>query len=142
MANERAWMYRNTGTKEVPVWEKWFVKTMADAVFVDEAGDKNIVEYIQEKIDALIGGAPGTFDTLKEIADYIAAHEEISEALNQAIISKADKVHTHAASDVTQDATHRFVTDTEKKAWDAKAEIYFASEMPSSATAGAVCFLI
>ncbi|WP_336786961.1 hypothetical protein [Paenibacillus sp. MMO-177] len=28
--------------------------------------------------------------------------------------------HTHAATDVTQDATHRFVTDTEKSTWNGK----------------------
>ena len=47
--------------------------------------EKTIVDYVNEKIDELIGGAPGTYDTLKEIADYIAAHEEVAEALNEAI---------------------------------------------------------
>lgn len=105
MANERVWNYRNAGTKEDPIWEKWFQKTVADAVFMDVEGTKNIVEYIQEKIDDLIGGAPGTYDTLKEIADYITAHEEVAEALNQAIISKADSDHTHEAADINQDVT-------------------------------------
>ena len=33
---------------------------------------------------------------------------------------KANSSHTHAATDITQDATHRFVTDTEKSTWGGK----------------------
>lgn len=32
----------------------------------------------------------------------------------------ASKVHTHATGDITQSATARFVTDTEKATWSAK----------------------
>lgn len=39
----------------------------------------------------LIGGAPATYDTLKEIADYIEKHKEVEVALNAAIGNKADK---------------------------------------------------
>lgn len=39
----------------------------------------------------LIGGAPATYDTLKEIADYIEKHKEVEIALNAAIGNKADK---------------------------------------------------
>lgn len=47
---------------------------------------------VSAAIDALIAGAPGTYDTLKEIADYIAAHEETATAINAAIGNKVDKV--------------------------------------------------
>lgn len=46
---------------------------------------------ISSAIDDLIGGAPATYDTLKEIADYIADHEEVVTALNAAIGAKLDK---------------------------------------------------
>lgn len=46
---------------------------------------------ISAAISQLIGGAPETYDTLKEIADYIASHEDVVTALNQAIGAKADK---------------------------------------------------
>lgn len=46
---------------------------------------------ISTAISNLIGGAPETYDTLKEIADYIASHEEAAAALNAAIGNKADK---------------------------------------------------
>ncbi len=43
---------------------------------------------ISTAISQLIGGAPETYDTLKEIADYIAAHEDVVTALNAAIGAK------------------------------------------------------
>ena len=41
---------------------------------------------------------------------------------------------THAASMITQDTTHRFTTDTEKAAWNAKPKKYSA-DVPASASA-------
>ena len=46
---------------------------------------------ISAAISGLIDGAPETYNTLKEIADYIDAHEEVVDALNAAIGKKADK---------------------------------------------------
>lgn len=45
---------------------------------------------ISAAISGLIDGAPETYDTLKEIADYIDAHQDVVDALNAAIGSKAD----------------------------------------------------
>lgn len=45
---------------------------------------------ISTAISELINGAPETYDTLKEIADYIETHEEVATALNEAIGKKAD----------------------------------------------------
>lgn len=94
MAKERVFNYRNTGTKDAPVWEVWFAKTVADAVMMsDTDGEtKTIVDYVNQKIADLIGGAPETYDTLKEISDYIAAHKEVADALDSAIGNKVDKV--------------------------------------------------
>lgn len=49
---------------------------------------------------------------------------------------------THAASMITQDGTHRFTTDAEKSTWNAKANVVFASSLPTSAAPGTICFLI
>ena len=84
---------------------------------------------ISSAIDGLINGAPATYDTLKEIADYIAAHEEVSTALSQAIGNKVDKVEGKGLS--SEDFTAALktklenmesVTAEEKAAWSAKAE--------------------
>lgn len=47
---------------------------------------------ISKAINDLIGGAPATYDTLKEIADYIASDSTAMDALNKAILTKVDKV--------------------------------------------------
>ena len=46
---------------------------------------------ISTAISNLIDGAPETYDTLKEIAEYIASDKTAMEALNAAIGNKADK---------------------------------------------------
>ena len=46
--------------------------------------------YTDTKIGELIDSAPETMDTLKEVADAIAAHQDITDALNSAIGNKAD----------------------------------------------------
>lgn len=46
---------------------------------------------ISTAISDLIGGAPETYNTLKEIADYIDAHQDVVDALNASIGNKADK---------------------------------------------------
>ncbi len=45
--------------------------------------------YTDEEIAGLINGAPGTLDTLKEIADAMAEHNTVAEAIQAAIGSKA-----------------------------------------------------
>ncbi len=80
-------------------------------------------------IDALIGGAPAAYDTLKEIADYIAAHKEVSDALSAAIGGKVDKVTGKGLS--TEDFTTALkskldslpaITSAQVTAWTNKAE--------------------
>lgn len=96
MAMENRFAYRNAGTEKAPVWQEWLAATVADYVFMDATGNKNIKTYVDEKIAALIGGAtPETLDTLSEIAAWIESHKEVSDALNQAITTKADKNHRH-----------------------------------------------
>ena len=131
MAKERVFTYRNVGTADDPVWEKWFQKTVADAVLMSDGDEeeKTIVDYVNAKIDELIGGAPGTYDTLKEIADYIAAHKEVSDALSAAIGGKVDKVAGKGLS--TEDFTAALkakldalpaITSAQVTAWTNKAE--------------------
>ena len=96
MAMENRFAYRNAGTEKAPVWQEWLAATVADYVFMDATGDKNIKTYVDEKIAALIGGAtPETLDTLSEIATWIESHKEVSDALNEAITKKAVKDHRH-----------------------------------------------
>lgn len=46
------------------------------------------------------------------------ANKPVSTAQATAIATKANTSHTHAATDITEDSTHRFATDTEKENWN------------------------
>lgn len=51
----------------------------------------NANQFTLNKIAELVNGAPATMDTLKEIADVIAANKSVVDALNAAIGSKASQ---------------------------------------------------
>lgn len=117
MAKERVFQYRNVGTAEEPVWEKYFSKTVADAVLMTDGDEetKNIQQYVDEKVAGLVNGAPETLDTLKEVADAIQENESVVDGLNAAIGNKADKDHTH--TDATG-AASGFMSATDKAKLD------------------------
>lgn len=74
----------------------------------------NAKAYTDNAITNLVGGAPSTLDTLKEIADAFNEHEEVAEALNEAIATKADQ------SDLTAHTgnTTVHITSTERTNWN------------------------
>lgn len=49
------------------------------------------------------------------------ANKPISTAVQTALNGKASSSHSHSASAITTDSTHRFVTDSEKNTWNSKA---------------------
>ena len=52
---------------------------------------ENVDAKISAAIDELIGGAPETYDALKEIAEYILNNQDVMSTLNNAIGNKVDK---------------------------------------------------
>lgn len=69
---------------------------------------EQITAEVTAKIAELVANAPEDLDTLKEIADWISAHADSASAMNtqiqanaEAIAGKADKAHTHSASDIS-----------------------------------------
>lgn len=54
MAKERVTTYRNTGTADEPVWEKYYNKTVADAVMMtdEDNEDQNIKDYVDSKAES------------------------------------------------------------------------------------------
>ncbi|MEG2378400.1 MAG: hypothetical protein RSC43_08615, partial [Clostridia bacterium] len=61
MAKERTWQYRNTGTEANPIWEKYYPKTIADAIMMSDADTEtvNVKTYIDSglgnKVDKISG---------------------------------------------------------------------------------------
>ncbi len=89
----------------------------------------NVDSKISAAIDTLIGGAPATYDTLKEIADYISSHEDVVTALNAAIGNKVDKAEGKglSAEDFTTALKTKLdnmpaITAEDVAAWNAKAD--------------------
>ena len=62
------------------------------AATADMATNAAVSQAVSDAVDALIDGAPGTYDTLKEIADYIAQDGEAAAAMTELIATKVDKV--------------------------------------------------
>lgn len=93
----------------------------AESVGADTAGSASTAlsdakSYTDTKIADLVGGAPSTLDTLKEISDALAASEEAVEAINQAIGNKLEKNGDSKDNTVTftQASTRENIASTEK----------------------------
>lgn len=88
----------------------------ADAVGSASTALSNAKDYTDTKISDLVGGAPATLDTLKEISDALAASEEAVEAINQAIGNKLEKNGDSKDNTVTftQASTRENIASTEK----------------------------
>lgn len=111
--------------------EKTLAAALGDIVAALKAlpGGEAVDTKISAAIDELIGGAPETYDTLKEIADYISSHQDVSDALTTAIGGKVDKEEGKglSANDFTDALKAKLegmesVTAGEKAAWNGKAE--------------------
>ena len=88
-----------------------FQKLFINTLFLKKKAEKNETAidtayqngnaYTDQKIAELINGAPTTLDTLKELADAIAAGADITEALEQAIGERAkqSELDTHIGND-------------------------------------------
>lgn len=74
-----------------PLAKKTEVTTEINNAVSPLAKKTDVTTEISAAISKLINGAPETYDTLKEIADYIASHDDVVTALNGAIGKKADK---------------------------------------------------
>lgn len=80
-----------------------------------DAAYANSNKYTDQKIADLIGGAPETMDTLKEVHDAIEENKNVEKALNAAIGTKANQseLDTHTGN------TTIHITASERKNWNA-----------------------
>ena len=78
------------------------------ALYTEVDGEEQLNVYTKAQVDSaistakseLINGAPATYDTLKEIADYIEAHKSVETSLNAAIGNKANKSDVYTKTEV------------------------------------------
>ena len=99
----------NTSDMDKPV--STAQQSALDAAYLQATG------YTDLKVSELINGAPSTLDTLKEIADAIEENQDVVEALDNAIGSKADK--NEFESHISNNHIH-VTSDEKEKLLDAK----------------------
>lgn len=68
------------------------------------------------KLDGIATGANKT--VVDSALSSTSTNPVQNKVINTALAGKAASSHTHTGSQITQDATHRFVTDTEKAKWN------------------------
>jgi hypothetical protein len=90
----------------------------------DEVYNKTEVdELITAKVAEIVAGAPEDFNTLKEMSDWLAEHEDSAAAMNSAIQNKLDKTTKYAVSDAVGGAANTVKTTITSV--DADRVVYF-----------------
>lgn len=102
-------VFARSQAEDVTVTYKGAESTLAAAIVDIVSGlsslptTEEVSAAISAAVNELIDGAPDTYDTLKEIADYIESHKDVTDALNAAIGNKVDKIEGKGLS--TEDFT-------------------------------------
>lgn len=93
-----------------------------------EWDSKATTQYVDSKIEEVVGNAPDNLNTLKEIADEMAKDKSGVQAIVQQLSDKASKTDIKTKlSELADDSTHRLVTDSEKEKWTGKQDKLLAS---------------
>ena len=105
--------------------------------YLDKGGLQHLygklLARLNDKVDKVTGKGLSTNDYTTTEKNKLAGIE--------AGANKYTHPGTHPAGMITQDSTHRFVTDTEKTEWNEKANVYF-DEMPEDAPDGSICLIV
>ena len=154
MAKERVTTYRNTGTADEPVWEKYYNKTVADAVMMtdEDNEDQNIKDYVDSKAESKADKSEILYSNQTPIVQShggIAAGETFNNVPITEMIDKilypwvAPVVSARVAAPAnggtfekgnTQNVTSIIVTVTKKSSDITKAEIFDGSNSLGSKT--------
>lgn len=154
MAKERVTTYRNTGTADEPVWEKYYNKTVADAVMMtdEDNEDQNIKDYVDSKAESKADKSEILYSNQTPIVQShggIAAGETFNNVPITEMIDKilypwvAPVVSARVAAPAnggtfekgnTQNVTSITVTVTKKSSDITKAEIFDGSNSLGSKT--------
>lgn len=98
-------------------------KAYADGTYMQATG------YTDSEIAKLINGSQTTLETIKQLSDAMRENEDIVDALENAMGSKASEVEfqAHAANETVH------VTESEKEGWNAAAEHGRSGHAPANA---------
>ena len=62
-----------------------------DETLDSKLSNSDVSKFIDDAVNSIIDGAPESYDTLKEIADYIKNNDECISLINEAILNKVNK---------------------------------------------------
>ena len=72
---------------------KALIKTNTDAIAIlNGTGDGSVTKTVADSIALVVAGADESFDTLKEISDWIRTHSESASAMNSQILSNKQDI--------------------------------------------------
>ena len=72
---------------------KALIKTNTDAIAIlNGTGDGSVTKTVADSIALVVAGADESFDTLKEISDWIRTHSESASAMNSQILANKQDI--------------------------------------------------
>lgn len=72
---------------------KALIKTNTDAIAIlNGTGDGSVTKTVADSIALVVAGADESFDTLKEISDWIRTHSDSASAMNSQILSNKQDI--------------------------------------------------
>lgn len=102
---EAEWIASLKGEEGVlsPAQEAILNQTADDVATLMGTGDGSVKKTVSEEVAKIVADAPGDFDTLKEIADYIASDKTSAAQMNNAISANTSAIQK-AQTDITDNA--------------------------------------
>jgi hypothetical protein len=97
---------------------------------------KKVKEYTDQQIENLVGSAPETLNTLQELSDALKNDAGIVDALNNAILTKADKTTVESIPVVMGDMPNSAVLKGEYQGYKNKAISQTSVAIGAATTAG------
>ena len=77
---------------------KALIKANTDAIAIlNGTGEGSVTKTVADSIAAVVAGADESFDTLKEISDWITSHAESASAMNSQILTNKQDITDLAA---------------------------------------------
>lgn len=77
---------------------------IADIATLNGTGEGSVTKTVADEIAKIVANAPESFDTLKEISDWISSHSDDASAMNSRITANETAIAALEAGTVTVDA--------------------------------------
>lgn len=107
------------------------LKELATALNNDANFASTITNLVSKKVDKVTGKQLSTEDFTTDLKNKLASLKVNSDGTAQ--VTPYVHPSSHPATMITQDSSHRFVSDSEKSKWNSKSKIVVSSTAPTDA---------